>query len=56
MNNIALFVCGLAITLLSGMGVLVYCVTLGYKKPDKSKNQSGFNVAMDTSVLQKPAA
>jgi hypothetical protein len=31
-NNIALFVCGLAVTLLSGMGVLVYMVSVGYRK------------------------
>lgn len=39
MDNIALFVCGLAITLMSGMGILVYMVFVGYEKkesdPDK---------------------
>ena len=32
MNNFALFACGLAVTLISGLGVLVYMVSLGYKK------------------------
>jgi hypothetical protein len=32
MNNFALFVCGIVVTLISGMGVLVYMVSLGYKK------------------------
>jgi hypothetical protein len=31
MDNIILFVCGLAVTLLSGMGVLVYMVHVGYE-------------------------
>ncbi len=32
MNNFVLFVCGLVITLMSGMGILVYMVALGYEK------------------------
>jgi len=32
MNNFALFACGLVVTLMSGMGILVYMVSLGYKK------------------------
>jgi len=31
MNNLVLFVCGLAVTLLSGMGILVYLVHVGYE-------------------------
>jgi hypothetical protein len=34
-NNIALFVCGLVVTLMSGMGILVYMVHLGYKEKEK---------------------
>jgi hypothetical protein len=32
MDNLALFIFGIAITGISGMGVVVYCVSLGYKK------------------------
>jgi hypothetical protein len=32
MSNFALFACGIVVTLMSGMGVLVYMVSLGYKK------------------------
>jgi hypothetical protein len=32
MNNFALFICGIIVTLMCGMGVLVYMVSLGYKK------------------------
>lgn len=32
MNNFALFICGLSITLIAGMGVLVYGVYLGNKR------------------------
>jgi hypothetical protein len=32
MDNLVLFICGLAVTLLSGMGILVYMVSLGYEK------------------------
>jgi hypothetical protein len=37
MDNFALFICGIAITLISGMGVLVYMVSLGYKQTPKVK-------------------
>jgi hypothetical protein len=36
-NNLALFICGLAITLFSGLGVIVYTVSLGYSKPKEKK-------------------
>ena len=39
MNNIVLFVCGLAITLVSGMGVLVYMVHLGYEHEKETLKQ-----------------
>jgi len=32
MDNLVLFICGLAVTLLSGMGILVYMVSVGYEK------------------------
>jgi hypothetical protein len=35
MDNFFLFIMGIAITLICGMGVLVYCVALGYKKEQK---------------------
>jgi hypothetical protein len=35
-NNLALFICGLAITLLSGLGVIVYMASLGYDKKKKT--------------------
>jgi hypothetical protein len=34
MDNFALFFAGIIITLISAMGVLVYCVSLGYKRPN----------------------
>jgi hypothetical protein len=37
MDNFVLFICGIAITLISGMGVLVYMVSLGYKQITKVK-------------------
>ena len=37
MDNFMLFICGIAITLISGMGVLVYMVSLGYKQTPKVK-------------------
>jgi hypothetical protein len=37
MDNFALFVCGIAITLISTMGVLVYMVSVGYKQTPKVK-------------------
>lgn len=39
MNNLALFVCGLAVTLLSAMGVLVYMVSLGYESEKKKSKE-----------------
>ena len=35
MDNFVLFICGLTITLISGMGVLVYIVNLGYRQNPK---------------------
>lgn len=32
MNNFILFVCGLVVALISGMGVVVYMVSVGYEE------------------------
>jgi hypothetical protein len=37
MDNFLLFICGITITLISGMGVLVYMVNVGYKQRPKVK-------------------
>jgi hypothetical protein len=37
MDNFVLFICGITITLISGMGVLVYMVNLGYKQSPKAR-------------------
>jgi hypothetical protein len=37
MDNFLLFICGITITLISGMGVLVYMVNVGYKQRPKAK-------------------
>jgi hypothetical protein len=37
MDNFVLFICGITITLISGMGVLVYMVNVGYKQRPKVK-------------------
>jgi hypothetical protein len=37
MDNFMLFICGVAITLISAMGVLVYMVSLGYQQTPKRK-------------------
>jgi len=38
MDNFVLFILGVSITLISTMGVLVYCVSLGYKKSEKQED------------------
>jgi hypothetical protein len=37
MDNFVLFICGITITLISAMGVLVYMVNLGYQQTPKFK-------------------
>jgi hypothetical protein len=37
MDNFMLFICGVSITLISVMGVLVHMVSLGYKQRTKGK-------------------
>lgn len=39
MNNFALFACGLVVTLMSGMGVLVYIVTASYQKEEEKRRR-----------------
>jgi hypothetical protein len=39
MDNFVLFICGITITLISAMGVLVYMVNLGYQQTPKRKLQ-----------------
>lgn len=40
MSNFTLFVCGLAITLISGMGVAISQVNMGYEKIKRTKKTS----------------
>jgi len=35
MDNFVLFILGISITLIAGLGVVVYCVSLGYQRPSK---------------------
>ncbi len=49
MNNLALFVSGLVVTLLSGMGVLVYMVSLGYEQ----KKKKTVEVDVDLGAIEK---
>jgi hypothetical protein len=35
MANFLLFICGITITLVAALGVLVHMVNLGYKRPPK---------------------
>ena len=37
MDNFLLFICGITITLISGMGVLAYMVNVGYKQRPRAK-------------------
>jgi hypothetical protein len=37
MDNFVLFICGITITLISGLGVLVYMVNVGYKQTPKAR-------------------
>lgn len=38
MDNFALFIFGIAITLISGMGLLVYMVNVAYKETQKVRS------------------
>jgi len=48
MDNFVLFICGITITLISGMGVLVYMVSVGYREPPK-----GDTPVIAVEVLEK---
>ncbi len=37
MDNFVLFICGITITLISGLGVIVYMVNVGYKQTPKAR-------------------
>jgi hypothetical protein len=50
MNNLVLFVCGLAVTLLSGMGILVYLVHVGYEQQKETLERKRMN---DLRVKEK---
>ena len=50
MSNFTLFVCGLAITLISGMGVAISQIHIGYKNL-KNKNQKYDQ--LDFEILKK---
>ena len=43
MNNFALFVCGLVVTLMSAMGILVYMVHLGYEEKKETTRRKKTN-------------
>lgn len=43
MDNLVLFVCGLAVTLMSGMGILVYMVSVGYEDKKKTLERKKTN-------------
>lgn len=40
MDNFALFIFGIAITLISGMGLLVYMINVAYKETQDDKSHS----------------
>jgi hypothetical protein len=50
MDNFVLFILGVSITLISTMGVLVYCVSLGYKKPNYEKQEDPPIIKMSKTV------
>jgi hypothetical protein len=37
MDNTVLFICGITITLISGMGVLLYMVNMGYQQTPQAR-------------------
>ena len=49
MNNFFLFVCGTSISLISGMGVLVYMASLGYKQNTPKSDKESTKV-LDESI------
>ena len=53
MNNLALFVFGLVVSLLSGMGVLVYIVSVGYEDKKKPIEVDADLGAIEKIVAQK---
>lgn len=50
MDNLVLFICGLAVTLMSTMGILVYMVSVGYE----GQNKKPFEVDADLGATPAP--
>ena len=55
MNNFALFICGLVVTLLSGMGILVYMVSIGYEQKKKKTVEVDADLGATLTVGVKKA-
>jgi di/tripeptidase len=51
MDNFLLFICGLAISLISAMGVLVYMASLGYER-NHSKKEAVEAIAEPNKVIE----
>ena len=49
MDNLVLFICGLAVTLMSVMGILVYMVSVGYEGQNKKP------IEVDADLRATPA-
>jgi len=54
MDNFVLFICGITITLISGMGVLVYMVSLGYKQAPRPKLPKQMDDAISVVHMEVP--
>ena len=50
MDNFLLFICGITITLISGSGVLVYMVNVGYKQTPRARLPE---IAVEISLEEK---
>jgi hypothetical protein len=44
MNNFTIFIVGIVVTLITGMGVLTSQVFIGYKKPKSHQQEVKYNV------------
>jgi hypothetical protein len=54
MNNFTLFACGVVVTLMCGMGVLVYMVSLGYKR-EQAKVIPKFIEPLSSAQIPSPS-
>ena len=43
MSNLPIFICGVVVTLITGMGVLVYMVSVGYEDKKKTLERKKIN-------------